>query len=185
MRFEPMNATYLNIEDVCLFEPETFVNERGLFRIPYWREILRKVVGEQVSFVQENHAVSLNAGEVRGLHYQSLPHAQGELVSCIAAVVQDVIVAVRKASVTYGETLSVQLSQKSEAQLWILPAFLHGYISLEGNTEFSHKVTSCYNSDTEGAIFGIILIWILIGKLTLVTLLFRIRTWMHKVSLIL
>jgi hypothetical protein len=38
------------------------------------------MLGIDVDFVQDNHSLSLRVGTVRGLHYQSPPHAQAKLV---------------------------------------------------------------------------------------------------------
>jgi len=148
-----MEITYFNVKGVCLITPKTLGDERGFFQETYRADLFNEAAGNQISFVQENHALSRKAGIVRGLHYQSPPNAQGKLVSCTAGAVLDVIVDVRRASTTYGEKLSVELSKDSGAQLWIPPGFLHGYISLEDNSEFFYKVTSYYDKETEGAIF--------------------------------
>jgi len=147
-----MDVTFFDIEGVCLITPKVFEDERGTFHEAYRMDALNAVVKTDVAFVQDNHALSKKAGVVRGLHYQAPPHAQAKLVSCIAGAVMDVVVDVRTDSKTYGQHLCVKLTADSAQQLWIPAGFLHGYVSLEDNSEFLYKVTSYYNKPSEGAV---------------------------------
>jgi len=147
-----VDVTYFDIEGVCLLAPKMLRDTRGFFRETYRADTFNEAVKDEVSFVQENHALSKKAGIIRGLHYQSPPHAQGKLVSCIAGAVMDIIVDVRSGSKTYGEYLSVELTAEKAQQLWIPAGFLHGYVSLKDNSEFLYKVTSYYNKSAEGAV---------------------------------
>lgn len=46
--------------------------------------------------------MSAEPGTLRGLHYQSPPHAQDKLVRCSRGAIFDVAVDVRKGSPSYG-----------------------------------------------------------------------------------
>ena len=74
---------------------------------------------------------STQKGVLRGLHYQTPPHAQGKLVRCPRGSILDVAVDIRVSSPTYGQNVAVELSAANWRQLWVPPGFAHGYVTLE------------------------------------------------------
>jgi dTDP-4-dehydrorhamnose 3,5-epimerase len=131
-----------------LIKPKRFADERGHFSETFKAKDFEQSVGQQ-NFVQDNESLSILAGTIRGLHYQSPPHAQGKLVRCIAGEICDVAVDVRSDSPTYLEHIRVFLSAKNGYQLWIPVGFLHGFSTLVPNTLVSYKVTHPYHSESD------------------------------------
>lgn len=116
----------------------------------YKEQEFNTAIGQDVSFVQDNHSLSTNKGTVRGLHFQSPPHAQGKLVRCVRGRIIDVAVDVRKTSPTYGQHVTVELSDYNSKQLWVPEGFLHGFATLEDATEVTYKVTNYYSPECDG-----------------------------------
>ena len=100
--------------------------------------------------MQDNHSLSKKSGTVRGLHFQAPPFAQGKLVRCIRGSITDVAVDVRTNSTTYGKFITVLLSAENAKQLWVPEGFLHGFATLEDNTEVVYKVTNYYDKESDG-----------------------------------
>jgi dTDP-4-dehydrorhamnose 3,5-epimerase len=73
-------------------------------------------------------------------------------VQVIKGAALDVAVDIRKDSPTYGEYVSVILSEKEKNQFWIPPGFAHGFCALEDNTIFSYKCTNYYSPENESSI---------------------------------
>ncbi|EPH3180644.1 dTDP-4-dehydrorhamnose 3,5-epimerase [Citrobacter braakii] len=145
-----MNIINTAIPEIVIFEPKLYGDERGFFFESYNQKIFDEVVGQHVTFVQDNHSKS-SKNVLRGLHYQLAPYDQGKLVRCIAGSVLDVAVDIRKESQNYGKWVSVLLSSENKRQLWIPEGFAHGFLSLEDNTEFLYKTTNFYNPESERA----------------------------------
>ncbi|MFN9519803.1 MAG: dTDP-4-dehydrorhamnose 3,5-epimerase family protein, partial [Bacteroidota bacterium] len=103
MKFQP-----IPIDGPLIIQPKVFTDSRGYFFESY-SESLFADQGIQVKFVQDNQSLS-GKGTVRGLHFQSPPHAQGKLVRVVSGSVLDVIVDIRKTSATYGKIFTIMLS---------------------------------------------------------------------------
>ena len=143
-----MNVETLSIPDVKLLTPARFADARGFFA-ETWSERRYAALGIPGPFVQDNHALSIQAGTLRGLHMQIAPSVQGKLVHCVRGAIWDVAVDVRPGSPTYGRHAASELSAATGAQLWIPGGFLHGYVTLEPHTELIYKVTADYDRAAE------------------------------------
>jgi len=146
-----MIVTPSKIPDVKIIEPDVFKDERGFFYESFNQQKFNEVMGEKITFVQDNHSKS-SKGVLRGLHYQEEPFAQGKLVRVIAGEVFDVAVDIRKESPTYGQWVSEILSAENKKQLWIPEGFAHGFLTLTDSTEFLYKTTNFYNKKFENVI---------------------------------
>ena len=130
--------------DLLLIEPKKFGDHRGFFSETYNRQRLADL-GFSRDFVQDNHSLSVAAGVLRGLHFQSPPRAQDKLVRVVRGAVLDVAVDLRRGSPTYGDHAAVVLSAENWRQLLVPIGFGHGFVTLEPNTEVVYKVTDYYS----------------------------------------
>lgn len=137
-----------SIQEVKIFEPRLFRDNRGHFFESFNQQNFNAAIGEEIIFVQDNESISAK-NVLRGLHFQSPPFAQGKLVRVAQGRVLDVAVDIRKGSKTYGQHVAVELSAENKKQLWIPPGFAHGFLSLEENTQFLYKCTAYYSPQHE------------------------------------
>ena len=108
--------------------------------------------GLDYDWVQDNHSLSMQAGTVRGLHFQAPPHAQDKLVRCGRGALFDVAVDVRRGSPTYGQWVGHELSFENGRQLLIPAGFLHGFATLSPETEIIYKCSDYYAPECDGAV---------------------------------
>lgn len=144
-----MNIITTVLEGVYIIEPKVFGDERGWFMESYSKIKTPQITCE---FVQDNHSFSKEKGTLRGIHFQTNPHAQAKLVRCVVGGVFDVVVDLRKNSSTYKQWIKVELSAENKKQLFIPRGFGHAFITLTDNVEFVYKTDNYYNYESDQSI---------------------------------
>ncbi len=145
-----MEILETKIKDLLIIKPRVFEDPRGYFFESYNKDVFTK---HQilVDFIQDNQSLS-HRGVLRGLHFQSPPFAQGKLVRVITGAVLDVAVDIRKNSPTYGEHVTIELTEENKTMFYIPTGFAHGFATLRDNTIFSYKCTQTYHKESEGTV---------------------------------
>ncbi len=138
MKVEP-----LAIPEVLLVTPQRFGDKRGFFS-ETWNQARFAAAGIPGLFIQDNHSLSEKRGTLRGLHCQVAPSVQGKLVRVLKGAIWDVAVDARRGSPTFGKHVAAVLSAENWSQLWVPGGFLHGFVTLEPDTEVQYKVTGGY-----------------------------------------
>ncbi len=138
-------------EGTILLQQHRFGDDRGWFSETYNAEQM-KAAGIDTIFVQDNHSYSAAPNTLRGLHFQAPPRAQDKLVRCSRGAILDVAVDIRKGSPTFGQWTSQVLSADNGSQLFVPKGFLHGFVTLQPDTEVQYKCSDVYAPDSEGAV---------------------------------
>ena len=102
-------------------------------------------------FFQDNLVYS-HKDVVRGLHFQTSPHKQGKLITCLTGEILDVAVDIREGSPTFGMHVTVILSEENRKQLWIPGGFAHGYSVLSEEATVLYKCDKLWHPEAEGGI---------------------------------
>ncbi|WP_346238479.1 dTDP-4-dehydrorhamnose 3,5-epimerase [Niabella insulamsoli] len=145
-----MPFTKTPIQDLLVFEPKVFEDSRGYFFEAYNKSVF-EAEGLAYNFVQDNQSFS-KYGTIRGLHYQQHPHAQCKLVRVLEGKILDVAVDIRKASPTFGQVFSIELSSQNKKQLLVPAGFAHGFSVLSETAVVMYKCDALYNKESEGGI---------------------------------
>ena len=146
-----MDIVATDLADVLILTPRRFEDDRGYFSEVWNRNTLADR-GIELDFVQDNHSHSQLVSTVRGLHFQSPPHAQAKLVRCGAGAVYDVAVDVRVGSPSFGKWVGVELTPENGKQLLVPVGFLHGFVTLKPNSELLYKCSDFYAPKCDGAV---------------------------------
>jgi len=143
MKFVP-----LPLAGSYLIEIEPRGDERGfLARTFCAREF--GALGLETGFVQCNMTMSPLKGTVRGMHWQSAPHAEAKLLRCTAGAIYDVIVDLRPGSATRGMWHATELSARNRRLLYIPKGFAHGLQTLEPDTELFYQMSAYYEPQSK------------------------------------
>jgi dTDP-4-dehydrorhamnose 3,5-epimerase len=122
-----MNITSTSISSILILEPRVFADERGFFMETYQAKKFAEL-GIPDHFVQDNQSGS-RRGVLRGLHYQVL-NPQGKLVRCVAGMIFDVAVDLRRQFAHLWRWVGTILSSENRRQLWIPVGSRTGFTTL-------------------------------------------------------
>jgi dTDP-4-dehydrorhamnose 3,5-epimerase len=146
MKFTPTSLQGSFIIDISLFE-----DSRGWFARTYCKNEFKQI-GFSKEWLQLNHSFTLHKGSVRGMHYQLFPHQEIKLVRCIAGSIYDIIIDLRKESLTFLKWFGLELSAANKKMLYIPEGFAHGFQTLTDNCELIYHHSEFYTPAAEAGI---------------------------------
>jgi dTDP-4-dehydrorhamnose 3,5-epimerase len=135
--------TELELEGAFVIGLEPIEDERGFFAL-VWAPGEFAQRGLETRIAQCNLAYNERAGTLRGLHFQTAPHAEVKLIRCTRGAVYDVIVDLRPESPTYMRWQAVELTAENGQMLYVPEGFAHGYQTLVDATETYYQVSHPY-----------------------------------------
>jgi dTDP-4-dehydrorhamnose 3,5-epimerase len=144
-----MRIEQLDLEGAYRIVPEKKVDERGrFFRVFCEQEFAAH--GLVTQFVQSSMAQTIEAGTVRGLHYQRSPNWETKLVRCTRGAAMVVLVDLRAGSSTCGGWVGVELTQENSNAVYVPKGFAQGYQTMMDDTEMLYQmdVPYCPESST-------------------------------------
>lgn len=124
------------------FEPNK--DDRGYFTRTFCNKEFTKA-GIQFSIVQTNRSLTAAHGAIRGMHYQTKPFAEDKLIQCVRGAIFDVALDIQKKSKTFGQWMSVELSENNNTALFIPKGYAHGFQTLEQNCEVEYYMSQYYS----------------------------------------
>ncbi len=139
------------IAGVCVAETNYFQDNRGAFARLFCDNELAGAVGDR-KIRQINQSRTAARGAVRGMHYQTAPHAEMKLVRCIRGRVWDVAVDLRAGSPTFLQYHAQELSAANALMLVIPEGCAHGFQVLEPDSELLYLHTASYAPSAEGGV---------------------------------
>lgn len=137
------------IEGLCVITPVVHGDSRGWFSETFNQRDMESVDLNYL-FVQDNQSAS-SKGILRGLHFQK-QHPQTKLIRVIRGAVWDVTVDLRKASLTFGKSYGISLTEENHKQILIPRGFAHGYLVLSDWAEICYKCDDYYHPEDEGGL---------------------------------
>ncbi len=127
---------------VKILRPFVFEDSRGNFVKPFHEDQLA-AHGIQMTVREEFFSTSA-AMVLRGMHFQTPPHAHQKIVYCITGRVLDVLLDLRKNAPTFGQAVGFELSAANRHIVHIPVGFAHGFLSLEDNSCLVYKTDAVH-----------------------------------------
>ncbi len=138
------------IDGLYIIEPDVFSDERGSLIKPFHKETFIK---NGLDFIFEESLYTLSKkGVLKGMHFQSPPKDQSKLVYVQSGAILDVILDIRKKSPTYGQYISVELSDKNHKMVYLPEGCAHGFLSLEDNSCVGYLQSKMLSKTDEGGV---------------------------------
>jgi len=127
--------------------PEPFRDERGSFARVWCRDEFT-THGLNPSLAQINTGFNPKAGTLRGIHFQTAPHAEAKLVCCTRGAAWDVVVDLRPGLPTERHWFAVEMTPGNGKMLYVPEGCGHGYLTLEDDTEVRYHASAPYAPDS-------------------------------------
>jgi len=139
------------VDGVFLIRPDRIEDERGFFARIFCADEF-EAVGLSTRIVQRNMSVSNEKGTLRGLHYQSDPHAEVKVVRCPRGAIFDVAVDLRPNSPTYKRWAGVELNEQNHCMLYVPEGCAQGLLTLTDHTEIYYHTSAAYAPDAASGV---------------------------------
>ena len=101
--------------------------------------------GLDTKLVQCSISFNTRKGTLRGLHYQTAPHAETKLVRCTRGAVYDVVVDLRANSPTLRQWVGVELTEQKRNMVYIPEGCAHGFLTLADESEVFYQMSEFYS----------------------------------------
>lgn len=136
------------LQDCFIINHTVHSDNRGYFIESFNQKDFNLKTGLDIVFVQDNQSRSTR-GVLRGLHMQIGHSTQSKLVRVLEGEVLDVVVDLRKESVTFGRHFALRLTADNHKQLFVPGGFAHGFVVLSSVATFFYKVDKYYEPGNE------------------------------------
>lgn len=138
------------LDGVYTIESDAFQDERGKLVKTYHLDMFLKQ-HIRVNFIESYYSLS-KKNVLRGMHFQIPPQDHAKLVYVSRGIIIDVVLDIQKGSPTYGEYISVELSDKNHKMMYIPTGFAHGFLSLRNHSCVTYLQTTMRSAEHEGGI---------------------------------
>ena len=143
-----MIFTKTGLQGATIIDVERREDARGYFGRTYCEREFESN-GLPTGMVQTNMSLTRRLGTLRGMHYQSAPHAEDKLVRCVRGAIWDAIVDIRPESPTYCQWIGVELSEANGRMLLVPKGFAHGFVTLTDDAAVNYQVSAFYTPASE------------------------------------
>lgn len=145
-----MKIVETGFKGLTIIKPAIYTDSRGYFFESFSQASFQNA-GINFKPVQDNESKS-SKGVIRGLHYQLQPYPQAKLIRVVLGKILDVVLDLRKDSLTFGKWFGIELDSETKDQLLIPHGFAHGFSVLSEIAVIQYKCDSFYNPEYERGI---------------------------------
>jgi dTDP-4-dehydrorhamnose 3,5-epimerase len=142
-----MIFTETRVAGAFLMQPERLEDDRGFFARTFCvRELAEHGIDPQV--VQRSVSYNKARGTLRGMHYQTAPHEENKLVSCLRGEIYDVVLDLRRESATYRRWHAATLTAGGFELLFIPKGCAHGFITLTDDAVVHYEISDFHHPES-------------------------------------
>ena len=142
-----MKFTETKIAGVYVIELEKHEDDRGWFARAWCREEFA-VHGLPTDLAQTNLSHNAQRGTVRGMHFQTAPHAEAKLIRCVTGAVHDVVLDLRSESAMFKQSFATELSADNGRALFLPKGIAHGFQTLTDDATLFYQMSTPYASES-------------------------------------
>lgn len=140
-----------SLAGVYVIEPERHEDERGYFART-WCQQEFAARGLQPRWAQGSVSYNRRRGTLRGLHFQSPPHAETKLVRVTRGAIFDVVLDLRPESPTRGQWQGWELTADNGYLVYVPTGCAHGFQTLADSSEVSYQISEFFHPPSAGGV---------------------------------
>lgn len=145
-----MNIEKTALDGVYIINNFAAQDERGTFVKTFNRQNFED---NKLNFeIRESYFSISKKDVIRGMHFQFPPSDHEKLVYVACGCILDVVVDLRKKSLTYKKFISIELSVENRKSIYIPKGLAHGFKSMEDNTITVYNVATEYDPKSDQGI---------------------------------
>jgi dTDP-4-dehydrorhamnose 3,5-epimerase len=145
-----MKSIKTPLQDLIIIQSDLFSDSRGSFQKIFNSQLYKEL---SLDFDLKEFYYSLSHKDViRGLHFQTPPHDHTKVVFVSQGEILDLVLDIRKESLTYGKFFTIHLNSVDGKSLFIPSGFAHGFLALTDNTIVNYMQTSQYHKESDSGI---------------------------------
>lgn len=142
-----MKIVETGFKGLIVIKPSVYTDSRGYFFESFNKNSFQNA-GIDFSPIQDNESKSTR-GVIRGLHYQLNPFGQSKLIRVVEGKIFDVVLDLRKGSLTFGKWYGIELDSETKDQFLVPCGFAHGFSVLSEIAIIQYKCDNVYNPQSE------------------------------------
>ena len=146
-----MKFSEQKLEGVYLIESEPYKDERGMLRRHFCQNEFADF-GLMTKIKQNNVSENKKKYTLRGFHFQSPPHGENKVISCIKGGIYDIVVDLREKSDTHLQWQSFDLTEENRLSLYVPIGCANAYLTLQDNTWILYYHSEFYTPEEENSI---------------------------------
>lgn len=146
-----MKFTPIPLAGSYLIDIDRKEDDRGFFARLWCREEFG-ANNIAIEVVQASVSHNMEAGTLRGMHFQWPPSSESKLVRCERGRVYDVIIDLRPDSSTFTRHYGVILDSDRRNALFVPPGFAHGFQTLEAKSDIVYMMSDLYRPELGGGV---------------------------------
>jgi dTDP-4-dehydrorhamnose 3,5-epimerase len=124
-----------------LVETTPVEDERGFFARYFCAEEFA-AHGIDPAVAQCSISFNKSAFTLRGMHFQTAPHAEQKFIRCTAGAIFDVVVDIRRGSPSFGKWFGAELTAANRRALLAPRGTAHGFLTLQENCEVFYMIST-------------------------------------------
>ncbi|WP_371324636.1 dTDP-4-dehydrorhamnose 3,5-epimerase [Dechloromonas sp. ZY10] len=140
----------LALEGAYLVHGYRMADERGWF----WKNYQDTAFGHLgLEFeCRETFFSMSSSGVLRGMHFQLPPKAHNKLVTCLSGEVFDVLLDMRKNSLTFGKAISVKLNSEGDVSVFVPIGLAHGFYVMTERAMMCYQTSIPYDPNSDSGV---------------------------------
>jgi dTDP-4-dehydrorhamnose 3,5-epimerase len=135
------------IIDHFLIMPDLHQDERGIFRRSYCKDEFTQH-GINFDVKQGNISENFKKHTLRGFHYQHAPSNESKIISCVTGALYNVVLDLRKKSVTYKQWVALNISSTKRESIYVPAGCANAFLTMADNTRVHYYMSDSFSPNT-------------------------------------